>query len=65
MMKKIKSCLCRESVSGVIFSLPFIIGLVLFLIVPLGISLYYAFCEYNIRFHRTETATEPPMIDGR
>ena len=48
MMKKIKSCLCRESVSGVIFSLPFIIGLVLFLIVPLGISLYYAFCEYNI-----------------
>lgn len=48
MMKKIKSWLCKESVSGVIFSLPFLIGLLLFLIVPLGMSLYYAFCEYSI-----------------
>lgn len=48
MMKKIKSCLCKESVSGVIFTLPFLIGLVVFLLVPLGISLYYAFCEYDI-----------------
>ena len=47
-MKKIKSWLCKESVSGVIFSLPFLIGLLLFLIVPLGMSLYYAFCEYSI-----------------
>ena len=28
--------------------MPFIIGAVLFLFVPLGISLYYAFCDYNI-----------------
>ena len=48
MMKKIKSWLCKESVSGVIFSIPFLIFLLLFLIVPLGMSLYYAFCEYSI-----------------
>lgn len=47
-MGKVKKFIYKESVSGVIFSLPFIIGAVLFLFVPLGISLYYAFCEYNI-----------------
>ena len=47
-MKKIKTFICKENVSGVIFTLPFIIGLFLFLLVPLGISLYYAFCDYNI-----------------
>ena len=43
-----KKFICKESVSGVIFTMPFIIGAVLFLFVPLGISLYYAFCDYNI-----------------
>ncbi|MDO5423957.1 MAG: sugar ABC transporter permease [Eubacteriales bacterium] len=47
-MKKLKSMIYKESVSGLIFVAPFIIGLVMFLIVPLGISLYYAFCDYNI-----------------
>ncbi len=47
-MGKVKKFIYKESVSGVIFSLPFIIGAVLFLFVPLGISLYYAFCDYNI-----------------
>lgn len=47
-MKKIKSFIYKENVSGIIFTLPFIIGLALFLVVPLGISLYYAFCDYNI-----------------
>lgn len=47
-MSKIKRFIYREDVSGIIFTLPFTIGLLLFLIVPLGISLYYAFCDYNI-----------------
>ena len=47
-MKKIKSYIYKENISGILFTLPFIIGLFLFLLVPLGISLYYAFCDYNI-----------------
>ena len=47
-MGKVKKFICKESVSGVIFTMPFIIVAVLFLFVPLGISLYYAFCDYNI-----------------
>ncbi|MFV0466722.1 MAG: carbohydrate ABC transporter permease [Lachnospiraceae bacterium] len=47
-MKKIKSFVLKENISGIFFVMPFIIGLFLFLIVPLGISLYYAFCDYNI-----------------
>ena len=47
-MGKVKKFICKESVSGVIFTMPFIIRAVLFLFVPLGISLYYAFCDYNI-----------------
>lgn len=48
MKKKQKFNIYSESTAGVIFSLPFIAGFLLFLIVPLGISLYYAFCDYNI-----------------
>ncbi len=40
--------LCQDSVAGVICSLPFIIGLIFFLIVPMLLSAYYAFCDYNI-----------------
>lgn len=47
-MERIRKFICKESVSGILFSMPFIIGAVLFLFVPLGISLYYAFCDYNI-----------------
>lgn len=47
-MKKVKNFIFKEKVSGVIFTLPFIIGLFLFLIVPMGFSLYYSFCDYNI-----------------
>lgn len=42
-MKKVKDFIFKENVSGVIFVMPFIIGLICFLLVPLGISLYYAF----------------------
>ena len=31
-----------------IFCLPFIVGFLVFLIVPMGISLYYSFCDYDI-----------------
>ena len=38
----------KEKNVGVIFCLPFIIGFLVFLIVPMGISLYYSFCDYDI-----------------
>lgn len=37
-----------ESTAGIICSLPFIIGFLAFMIVPMGISLYYSFCDYDI-----------------
>lgn len=37
-----------ESMAGVICSMPFIIGFLLFMVVPMGISLYYSFCDYDI-----------------
>lgn len=38
----------KESTAGVVFSLPFIIGFLMFMIVPMLISLYYSFCDYDI-----------------
>lgn len=43
-----KQLINRESTAGVVFSLPFIIGFLAFMVVPMGISLYYSFCDYNI-----------------
>ena len=37
-----------EGVSGVVCSAPFIIGFLMFLLVPMGLSLYYSFTDYNI-----------------
>lgn len=34
--------------AGLIFTLPFIIGFVLFTMIPMGMSLYYSFCDYDI-----------------
>ncbi len=45
-----------ESTAGVICILPFSIGFLVFLIVPMCISLYYAFCDYNIY--------SPPVFTG-
>lgn len=42
--------------AGVLFTLPFTIGFLLFMIVPMGISLYYSFCDYNI--------LSPPVFTG-
>lgn len=43
-----KAWLNKESVAGVICCSPFIIGFLLFLVVPLGMSLYYSLCDYQI-----------------
>ena len=37
-----------ETKAGLAFTSPFIIGFLLFLIVPMMISLYYSLCDYNI-----------------
>ena len=55
-MKALKQRLGSESMAGVIFTLPFTIGFLLFMVVPMGISLYYSFCDYNI--------LSPPVFSG-
>lgn len=55
-MKALKQQLSKESVAGVLFTLPFTIGFLLFMIVPMGISLYYSFCDYDI--------LSPPVFAG-
>ncbi len=55
-MKSLKRQLGKEGVSGVLFTLPFTIGFLLFLVVPMGISLYYSFCDYDI--------LSPPVFTG-
>lgn len=45
---KLYKFLNKESSAGVVFCLPFIIGFFVFLLVPMLISLYYSFCDYNI-----------------
>lgn len=44
----IKTVLEKETVSGYIFALPFIIGFIAFIVVPMAMSLYFSFCDYNI-----------------
>lgn len=48
MRSRIHRFLGKESTAGVVFSLPFIIGMVAFIVVPMGISLYYSLCDYEI-----------------
>ena len=55
-MKALKQQLSKESVAGVLFTLPFTIGFLLFMLVPMGISLYYSFCDYGI--------LSPPVFTG-
>lgn len=47
-MKKIIKLANQQKTAGYFFTLPFTLGFLIFLIIPMGISLYYAFCEYNI-----------------
>ena len=46
----------NEKAAGLICTLPFSVGFLLFMVVPMGISLYYAFCDYNI--------VTPPVFTG-
>ena len=39
----------EESTAGVVFSLPFIVGFLMFMLIPMGLSLYYSFCKYDIQ----------------
>jgi len=39
----------KESTAGFIFSLPFILGFLMFMAIPMGLSLYYSFCKYDIQ----------------
>lgn len=48
MIHKLYKWVNKESGAAYIFSLPFMIGFLVFLIVPMMISLYYSFCEYDI-----------------
>ncbi len=43
------SWLQKESIAGLVFSLPFIIGFLMFMAIPMGLSLYYSFCKYDIQ----------------
>ena len=45
---KIKTELNKNSTAGVVFALPFVIGFLMFMVVPMGMSLYYSFCEFEI-----------------
>ena len=55
-MNKLKQKLNSEAYVGYLFVMPFIIGFLCFLIVPMAISLYYAFCDYDI--------LSPPVFTG-
>lgn len=55
-MKTLRQQLGKKSVCGVLFTLPFTLGFLLFMIVPMGISLYYSFCDYDI--------LSPPVFTG-
>ena len=39
----------RETTAGFVFSLPFILGFLMFMLIPMALSLYYSFCKYDIQ----------------
>ena len=51
---KLRKFLNKESSAGVVFCMPFIIGFLV--IIPMGMSLYYSFCDYDI--------LSPPVFTG-
>ena len=55
-MKMLKKAMNNERTAGIIFTMPFTIGFLLIMIVPMGISLYYSFCSYDI--------LSPPVFTG-
>jgi len=55
-MRGIYHFLRRDDVAGVVFVLPFVIGLLAFLLVPMALSFYYSLTDYNI--------LRPPVFTG-
>ena len=47
--KGLVSWLNQESTAGYVFSLPFIFGFLMFMVIPMVLSLYYSFCKYDIQ----------------
>lgn len=48
LVKKIKLFLCKESVAGYLFILPFVIGLICFTLIPFVSSFVLAFTDYDV-----------------
>lgn len=46
----------KEGLAGVLFASPWLLGMALFLLYPIGASIYYSFCDYSIM--------KPPMLIG-
>src|SRR4051812_12563294 len=46
----------RESLKGYAFISPWIVGFLAFTLVPVGLSLYYSFCDYSL--------LQPPVFRG-
>lgn len=44
----VRAFLNRENTAGILCTLPFLIGFFMFLIIPMLISAYYAFCDFDI-----------------
>ena len=47
--RSLRQRLGDEHVAGYIFSLPFIIGFLMFMLIPMVMSLYLSFCKYDIQ----------------
>ena len=47
--KGLTSWINQENTAGYIFSLPFIIGFLMFMVIPMALSLFYSFCKYDIQ----------------
>lgn len=54
--RDLRSIMDRENVAGYVFSLPFIIGFLMFMVIPMALSLYYSFCKYDVQ--------TPPVFVG-
>jgi len=55
-MRSVYHFLRRDDVAGIVFVLPFVIGLVAFLLVPMALSFYYSLTDFNI--------LRPPVFTG-
>lgn len=47
-MRRLSTALGKEKVAGYVFVMPFIIGLLVFTVIPFFTSLYLAFTDYNV-----------------